>query len=114
MRRLAMTLVLAACGSQSSPNPPPVAETPKSPTTAPMPDAGGCMTVIQPAAPGHTSVEPDDMVCTHGDNALECPASFDGVGQHCQHALPGKVAAARGDLKLAIAEHRLWCCPWSF
>jgi hypothetical protein len=66
--------------------------------------------MVQPSAPGHTSVEPDDMICSHGDTALECPAAFDGVARHCTHALPGRVAKARGDLQPAIVEDRLWCC----
>ena len=51
------------------------------------------------------------MICTHGDLALECPAGFDGDARHCYHAIGGKVARARGDLRAGFAEQRLWCCP---
>jgi hypothetical protein len=114
MRALAI-VVLAACGSSSQPAPPPAPPAPPAPPDSePAPESGlpkGCAVMVQPSAPGHTSVEPEDMICNHGDLALECPAGFDGEARHCSHAIGGKVARARGDLQAGFAEQRLWCCP---
>jgi hypothetical protein len=117
MRVLAIALALASCTAPQ----PPASTPPPPPPPAPPADAKpaepealaptGCAVVVQPSAPGHTSVEPEDMICTHGDSALECAAGFDGEARHCYHAIGGKVARARGDLAVGFAEHRLWCCP---
>jgi hypothetical protein len=127
MRAIAMLVVLAACGpqadvpshtttvppSRTTSEPPTVGPPPRT-TSAPPPASPVCSVMIQPSRPGHTSVEPDDMICSHGDAALDCPAAFDGVAHRCNHALPGRVASARGDVQAALAEGRLWCCPATY
>jgi hypothetical protein len=115
MRVLAIALALASCTAPQPPATPPPPAPPAPPADAAAePEAlapTGCAVMVQPSAPGHTSVEPEDMICNHGDLALECPAGFDGEARHCSHAIGGKVARARGDLAAGFAEHRLWCCP---
>lgn len=113
LMKLACALVLvAAC--EGSPPPAPVAPAPvaQTPVTPPpvQPDAAqvtpasfGCLLLPQPAKPGHSSVEPDDMACTHGDDVYECPDDaaprMSPLG--CWRATsPGWWPAGR-----------TWCCP---
>jgi len=79
--------------------PPP---TPPAPATVPAAaDAFARCTVLpQPAAPGHATVQPDDMACTHGDVFYSCPASVDLTARRC--ARPTRTGWWGGDA---------WCCP---
>ena len=105
MRLLIPIAMLAACtqarvSSSARPAPAtPPAERTMLVTPPSTPPSDGCIVLPQPSAPGHTSVEPSDMICTHGDTALSCPDGFDGAAAGCRPASDhGQPGAGR------------WCC----
>jgi hypothetical protein len=118
-----MMCLLAGCSSDLGGEPMP--RSPETPTSgSPMqssPDAGlpvspatdaqripsptrlGCTPLPQPSKPGATSVQPDDMACTHGDAVYDCPESFarEAARLRCARATKHGWWSAR----------RTWCCP---
>jgi hypothetical protein len=96
MRTLLVLLVACDAGTAPAPVTPPVA----TPVPAPVParDAAdafaACNVAPQPAKWNHATVEPDDMICTHGDTAYSCPAGFDGRAHGCDPSTRGSI----------------WCC----
>jgi hypothetical protein len=90
----------AACGSSE---PPPAAPTPPAiPRDAAAAPQTGCVVLPQPSKPGHSTVEPDDMICMHGDTAYSCPPTFDAASLGCRKTTTG---GANG------WAHDAWCCP---
>jgi hypothetical protein len=96
-------VALCACGQAAPPSAPPAPQPIGSGSTAATPTSLGCIVLPQPSKPGKTSVEPDDMACTHGDTVYDCPPAFDrdAAGFHCQRSI------AHGWWSAA----RTWCCP---
>jgi len=96
--RFALGLLLLSCDAGMAPAP--VEPAPVAPAPAPRDAAtvvdpfASCTILPQPSKPGHTSVEPDDMICTHGDTPYACPKDFDGAAHGCR-----------------ASASRAWCCP---
>jgi hypothetical protein len=68
------------------------------------PNECGCIVLPQPSKPGHATVEPDDMICTHGDSAYDCPTGFDDKPFRCTRAVKFPSWAS-------ISGGGPWCCP---
>ena len=103
--RLVMLLVLTArCMGVATPTSPAIQRdiaptTPYTPPSATPPPPNPhleCTVLPQPSAPTHTTVEPNDMICTHGETVLECPT--------------GAAVALEGCRSIGL---RRWCCPSS-
>jgi len=103
--RLAIAIALVACSPSHQPAP--VAAPPTAPIDATAADAvadpfASCNVLPQPSKPGHTSVEPDDMICMHGETPYACPPSSDLAAAGCRFTpTPNKSWVGRG----------AWCCP---
>ncbi|MEO8841043.1 MAG: hypothetical protein ABI591_22615 [Kofleriaceae bacterium] len=90
--RLALWMGLLACDAGTAP--PPVEPARVAPRDAVVDPFATCTVLPQPAKLGHTSVEPDDMICTHGDTPYACPKQFDGGSHGCR-----------------ASASSAWCCP---
>ncbi|HEX7700871.1 MAG TPA: hypothetical protein VF403_09120 [Kofleriaceae bacterium] len=96
MRSALGLLLLLACDAGTAPAPvEPARVAPVLRDAAVVADPfATCVVLPQPAKPGHTSVEPDDMICVHGDTPYECPKDFDGAAHGCR-----------------VGRSSAWCCP---
>jgi hypothetical protein len=92
--RFVLGLLLISCDAGTAPAPvEPARVAPRDAATVVDPFAA-CTILPQPSKPGHTSVEPDDMICTHGDSPYACPKGFDGAAHGCR-----------------ASTSSAWCCP---
>jgi len=94
MRPALGLLLLVACDAGMTPAPAEPVRVPPAPRDAGVDRFAGCVILPQPSKPGHMSVEPDDMICTHGDTPYTCPKAFDGAANGCHATTSGA-----------------WCCP---
>jgi hypothetical protein len=92
--------LVVACGAERAAPPAPAPASAPAPPPAGSSDVG-CTVLPQPAKPGHTSVEPDDMACTHGDVLYSCRAGVDLGAKRCSRP----TGSGWWDSMDA------WCCP---